>query len=195
MEEDVPKNKGGRPKKYKTEDLRELLYNYVQRENPAKISVTELVKHTGVPVQAWRFNQEIKNEIDLLNKKLDSLNAVAPVEGVQGLLTIPSAEEIVTKHYGNKTKLIDVLNTFLEVYQYSLEQSLKVNALEKENVTLNQEISSLKQDIEFYKEQMKKMAIQSTSLTERKENNLKDNVIDIKHYSATGKTFKDLFDD
>jgi len=195
VEDKNQKNKGGRPKKYDTEHLKDLLYKYVRNENPNKVKIADLVKYTDIPIQAWRFNEEIKKEIELLNKKIEDITAIAPIKDVKELWNIPSAEDIVIKNYKNKNKLVEVIDTLLEAYQFSLEKSLHAEELERENVQLKNQISSLKEDIEFYKEEMKKMAVQSTSIVERNENKLRDNIIDIKSYSETKTTFKDLFDD
>lgn len=195
VEEKNQKNKGGRPKKYDTEYLKELLYKYVSNENPNKVKVADLVKYTDIPIQAWRFNEDIKKEINLVNKKIEDITVIAPIKDVKELWNIPSAEDIVIKNYKNKNKLVEVIDTLLEAYQFSLEKSLHAEELERENLHLKSQIASLKEDIEFYKDEMKKMAVQSTLAIERNENKLKDNIIDIKSYSETKTTFKDLFDD
>lgn len=190
-----PKNKGGRPVKYKTEDLKKILYKFLQEKNPSKITIPMLVEYSGLPIQAWRFNTDIKKEIDSLNKRIENISIVVSTEGVTELLTIPSPEDIINTNYKNKQKLIKVVSDLIDLYQYSLNKSLKFDALKKENEELKKQVKTLKADISYYEEELKKISIQSTSFLERKENNLKDNLIDIKEYSRTNTTFKDLFDD
>lgn len=192
---DLPKNKGGRPKKYDTDDLKKLLYEYLKDENPSKVKISDLVKNTGIPIQAWRFNEEIKKEINTINDKFDNLTSIKPIKTSHELLNIPSAEDIVNTNYKNKKKLIDAVDNLVHAYQYSLEKSLKAEELEYEISKLKKQIVSLEENVDFYKNEMKKMMIQSTSVVERKENNIKPNLIDIKQYSETKTTFKDLFED
>ncbi len=189
------KNKGGRPKKYETDDLIKIIYKYLQQENPPKIKRSGLVKFSGIPIQAWRFNKEVTREIDTINKRIENMPLFISTEGISELLSIPSGEELVNTNYKNKPKLTKIVNDLIERYQQSFNESLKVEGLKKENERLKRQIKNLEADVEFYKEEMKKMVVQSTSLLERNEKNLKENVVDIKKYSETNTTFKDLFED
>lgn len=189
-------NKGGRPPKYNIDDLKKILYRYLQDKNPSKITLPELVKYyPDLPLHAWRFNKDIRKEIDTLNKRIENISLVVSVEGVTELLTIPSPEDIINTNYKNKSKLIKVVGDLIDLYQYSFNKSLQVDDLEKENQKLKKQVKTLKNDLAYYEEQLKKMSVQSTSDFERKEKNLKENVIDIKEYSKTNTSFKDIFDD
>lgn len=189
------KNKGGRPKKYETEVLMKLIYKYIHEKNPSNITITDLVKYSGLPIQAWRFNKDIVKEISNINNSIEKISYNISADDVNKLLSISSAEEFVDTNYKNKSKLIRVFQDLIELYQFSANEALKVKELEKENQVLSKEIKVLKEDINYYKEEMKKMAVQSTNVLERKEKNLKDNVLDIKKYSEVNKSFRDLFED
>ncbi|MCB2362267.1 hypothetical protein [Clostridium estertheticum] len=76
----------------------------------------------------------------------------------------------------------------------SEEYLKKCNKLIYENEDLKETIKKLTATIEFYKEEIKQMSIDSMSAKKRKEKNIKDNVIDIKKISETESTFKNLFD-
>lgn len=189
------KNKGGRPPKYDVNELKKIIYKYLQEKNPSKITITGLVKYSGLPIQAWRFNKDIRKEIDTVNKKIENISLATSIESVTELLTIPSPEDIVNTNYKNKQKLIKVIGDLIDLYQYSFNKSLKVDVLEKENQNLKKQINTLKADVAYYEEELKKTALQSTSHKERNEKNIKKNILDIKEYSKTNTTFKDVFDD
>lgn len=189
------KNKGGRPKIYKTDDLKNILYRYVQEKNPVEVKISHLVKFSGIPIQAWRFNSEIRKEINIINKKFENMPLFISTEGVSELISIPSAEELINTNYKNKPKLIKIVSDLIERYQESFNESLKIGELKKENEKLKKKLKYLELDVEFYKEEMKKMVVQSTSILERNDKGIKENVIDIQKYSETKTTFKDLFED
>lgn len=192
MGDKKPKNKGGRPKKYSTEKLLKILNNYIIEKSPPKITISALVEYSGLPIQAWRFNEEITNEIKKSNNRLEKISFNISADDINKLLSISSAEDFINTNYKNKAKLIKIFQDLIELYQFSANEALKVKDVNKENQILKSQIKTLRQDVDYYKEEMKKMAVQSTNTLERKEKKLKENVLDIKTYSETNKSFKEL---
>lgn len=189
------KNLGGRPRKYKTEDLMEALNNYVAEKAPLKVTITELEKHTAYPIQAWRFNSEIKAEIDKINKKLSDFSKLSGGVDDVKLLTIANAEEIVQTNYHNKEKLIESIQNLIDMYQLNLKKCLKLERLECELEDLKKENENLKRSVQFYENKLNQMMIKSHNSYERLQNNLEKDEVNIIEFSKTETTFKDLFKD
>ena len=189
------KNLGGRPRKYKTEDLLEALNNYVAEKAPLKVTITELEKHTAYPIQAWRFNSEIKAEIDKINKKLSDFSKLSGGVDDVNLLTIANAEDIVQTNYHNKEKLIESIQNLIDMYQLNLKKCLKLERLECELEDLKKENETLKTSVQFYENKLNQMMIKSHNSYERLQNNLEKDEVNIIEFSKTETTFKDLFND
>lgn len=189
------KNLGGRPRKYKTEDLLEALNNYVAEKAPLKVTITELEKHTAYPIQAWRFNSEIKSEIDKINKKLSDFSKLSGGVDDVNLLTIANAEDIVQTNYHNKEKLIESIQNLIDMYQLNLKKCLKLERLECELEDLKKENENLKRSVQFYENKLNQMMIKSHNSYERLQNNLEKDEVNIIEFSKTETTFKDLFKD
>lgn len=193
------KKKVGRPKKYDTSVLEKILLKYASENTGGKITVGKLVKYSGLPIQAWRFNDDIK-------KMIKELNEPQYVIGVdtEELKTIPlpSAEDIVNANYKNKDRLTKVISDLINVYQHTYNQLFKLRKSEEELENVKQElilanskIQNLEREIEFYKHKAIGTSIKTTTAVGRTELNTEENLIDIKKYSETNTTFKDLFED
>lgn len=189
------KNLGGRPQKYKTEDLLQALYDYVAKETPSKVTNAALVKNTNYPIQAWRFNKEVQAAIEEINSKLNNLSKISGGSNSKNLLIIPNAEEIVQTNYNNKEKLIDAIQSLIDVYQLNLKKCLKLQRIEQEFNDLKKENANLKKEVEFYQNRLKEMTVKSHNNYERDQNGLVKDELNIKEFSHTMTTFKDLFDD
>lgn len=170
-------SKGGRPRKYDEAELKKLLYKFVAEKSPVKITYKALVEYTGIPIQAWRFNENIKNEIAVINKRIANIQFISNTAEINELATIPSAEDLVNTNYGNKKKLIKVFQDLLDVYEYALNKSMAYDNLELENQKLKHTIKSLEDNLEFYKNEVKKMTIDSIPGLGDPNNNVKKNVI------------------
>lgn len=193
--EEQNNNKGGRPRKYDEEELKKLLYKFVADKSPAKITYKMLVDYTNIPIQAWRFNENIKNEITAINKRIADIQFLTNTSDINELVTIPSAEDIVNTNYSNKNKLIKVFQDLLDVYEYAMNKSIAYDNLELENQKLKHTIKSLESDLEFYKHEIKKMTIDSIPGLGDQNDNVKKNVISMKDQSSLRKKHEDLFKD
>lgn len=190
-------NRGGRPRKYQYEDLRKILIKYASENRMGKITMTNLVKYSNIPIQAWRFNEKIKNDIEYFNSM--PLNGLSDMDE---MLEIPSAEEIVNINYKNKERLTKVIADILELYNHSCKEAFRAKKLENENLILKDTIKDLQRQIEkikktadFYKEEVKRITVESTKQKGRTKNNLQDNIIDLKKRSEADTTFANLFRD
>jgi hypothetical protein len=191
------KNKGGRPNLYNYDDLKKYLLKYSTEHVGGTITVAKLVKYSNIPRHAWRYSKQIQQDIYELNKQPIIINNIK-VE----TLNFPSAEDLVNQNYNDKKRLIKIVNDLLELYQYafdkarSSEENLKkCDELNYENNELRKRITQLSATVEFYKEEIKRMSIDSMSSKERKEKNIKENVISVIKISEIESTFKSLFDE
>ncbi|MDR4887980.1 hypothetical protein RGU12_10510 [Fredinandcohnia sp. QZ13] len=171
------KNKGGRPKKYTYEELREALLEYAHKRIGGQITLADLGRETKYPQYVWKNNKNIRKDIERLNK--------TPIE-VVGLLKeqafITSAEDLVNNNYNNKKRLINAVHQILNAYQSTFDKALKVEELEKNLYSKEKEIDNLKEEVEFYKNKYKEMTVHSTTIKGREENGLKENVLDLEKY-------------
>lgn len=199
LENKETKKKVGRPKKYKFDELEKILLEYAAENKGGQITVGKLVKYSGIPIQAWRFNNDIKERIKELNEPQNIIEI-----GTEKTKTIPmpSAEDIVNANYKNKNRLTKVISDLIEVYQHTYNQLFELKKTEKELEKVKNEldeanlkIQNLKEEVEFYKNESMKIAIKTTTEVGRTELNTDENLIDLKKYSETNTTFGDLFKD
>ena len=171
----------GRKAKYEQADLEAAIEKFAINHVGEEITIPKLVKFTGIPRHIWRYSEpakELTNRLNERNITVDSSHS--------DLFTLPNVSELVNANYGNKNKLIKALSKYTE-YINVLYNDAQAYQLEKEkNETLLTEIDDLKlqlkkakDDTNFYKDEMKRMALDSTSLKKRKEQNIKENVIQI----------------
>lgn len=196
-EKDTTENvkKVGRPSKYPYELLKKILLEYAAENIGGEIKVSKLVKYSGIPIQAWRFNKEIQKDI----AKLNAPQNIRFSEGID--IGLPSAEDLVNKNYKSKDKLTKVVSDLIEVCERSYAEIDKLRKYKEKLDKANAEIKLLKinnnkykEEAEFYKNEMIKLTIKSTTALGRAESGIEDNVIDLKKYSETSTTFADLFD-
>ena len=196
-EKDTTENvkKVGRPSKYPYELLKKILLKYAAENIGGEIKVSKLVKYSGIPIQAWRFNKEIQKDI----AKLNTPQNIRFSEGID--IGLPSAEDLVNKNYKSKDKLTKVVSDLIEVCERSYAEIDKLRKYKEKLDKANAEIELLKinnnkykEEAEFYKNEMIKLTIKSTTALGRAESGIEDNVIDLKKYSETSTTFADLFD-
>ena len=109
---------------------------------------------------------------------------------------------LVCRNYKSKDKLTKVVSDLIEVCERSYAEIDKLRKYKDKLDKANAEIELLKinnnkykEEAEFYKNEMIKLTIKSTTALGRAESGIEDNVIDLKKYSETITTFADLFDD
>ena len=199
LENKETKKKVGRPKKYEYDELEKILLKYSAENIGGQITIGKLVKYSGIPIQAWRFNNDIKAKIRELNEP----QSIIQIDAEQTkTIPMPSAEDIVNANYKNKNKLTKVISDLIDVYQLTYNQLFELKSSEKELEKVKNElneanlkIKNLKEEVEFYKNEAMKTAIKTTTIVGRTELNTEDNLIDFKKYSETNTTFGDLFKD
>ncbi|OPF52404.1 hypothetical protein BH721_03885 [Clostridium baratii] len=195
MEDLKAKVRVGRPSKYPYEMLKDILLKYASENVGGEITISKLVKYSELPIQAWRFNKKIKEDIARLNQsKIISLNGT-----ING--TLPSADDLVNMNYKNKDRLIKAVSDLIEIYQYAFSENLKFKkALEKNALLLDEigklktENTKLKKERDGYLDEIKKIAVKSQSSIGREEFGIQENLIDLEKYSQTHTTFSELFD-
>lgn len=171
------KNKVGKPKKYTTTQLNELLLKYIEEHTNEKITYLALEKATGISRNTWARN--MKEEIRKLNEPL-------PIVSNTGseVLPLPNIAELVQNNYHNQKKLIDALSQVNRSINNLYEKAKRAYNLEQENSNLIEEIKKLKfegkqneeiikllkEQVDFYSQQYRNIVATSTY----KENGLKN---------------------
>lgn len=186
--------KGGRPKKYDEEVLKQALYKFIAEESPVKITYKMLVEHTGYPIQAWRFNENLKNEIKHINERIERISFLSNTNEIIDVVNIPSAEELVEVNYNNREKLIKVIDQLINVYQYAFRKSIDYSRLEEENYELKKKVDSLTSDVEFFRNKVREMTIESVPGLGNANKDVRRNVLDLKDKSKMRKRHADLFE-
>lgn len=188
------KKKVGRPSKYEYETLKKILLQFANENLEGEITISKLVKYSGLPIQAWRFNKDIKKDIERLNA-MTTLSYDDVVD-----LGLPSAEDIVNRHYKNRDRLTKAVSDLIEICQTSYGEILKLRKVEEElgKVKGDLEIYKAKsekfeKEMEYYKNEMMKLTLKTTNALGRSEIGAEKNVIDLKEYTETNSTFADLF--
>lgn len=172
--------KVGRKRKYSDEFLVKQLYTYFE-ENPfEKITETKLAKATNIPRHIWRDRIKLKELINSLNN-----TAVFPSQ-IERNFIIPSADEIVGKHYNNRKKLIENIQMVLDLVSDMYTDALKgaeFKELEKnyqrQITELNEVIAQKERIIDSLNREIDSLYLDSENPIKRKEKGLKTNLIEI----------------
>ncbi len=199
-----PKSAGRKPK-YTDEHLIKIVESYVENHPFEKIKISRVAKEAEIPYHILRDNKAIQSLI----KALNSTETLPQKTNVT--FELPSAEDIVSKHYSNKKRLTQNVQALLDlVCQYhgdstkvmelshkEKEYQDKILELEAENRRLMAEIDKLNHEIDL-------LYIDSESATKRREQGIVKNMIAIdrndlkplsKNIDDIEEVYSGLFDD
>jgi hypothetical protein len=171
-------NPNGRNHKYEKTELLRKLEQYSEEYPNIKITYAGLEKATDIKAHIWRDN--VKNEINDFNESLEIKEQ--PKDEDFGLPSVQSMME----HYDNPKKIEeflslqqDIINVLKQyrnagntIGELKKEYQDKINALEAKIKELNKMLAN-QQDIINW------MIIDSRSKKKRKEQGIKDNVIEL----------------
>lgn len=172
----------GRPKKYTDEFLIKRIEEY-KEANPMEhdITISKISKATGIPYYIFRDNKPI----NVLIKSLNSTKTLTDSKKVQEVI-LPSAEDFVDEHYGNKKRLTQNVQALLDLviqYQdtaYKVKNFFQFEAEHKAEVQeLKLEIERLKKENESLNHEIDLLYINSESATKRREQGIVKNLISI----------------
>ena len=191
-------NKAGRKPKYSNELLINKINEYVENNPFEKLTVANLVKETGIPRHIWRDNETVQELINSLNN-----TTCIPKNKNQGL-SLPSAEDLVNRHYGNKNKLIQDVQSLLDLvsdlYDNATEgaktKEIKQN-YEHKIKELEETIKQKDNLINKLNTEIDQLYLDSENPIKRKELGLKDNLIQINpnNLKALSKDISDIEDE
>ncbi|WHH58840.1 hypothetical protein [Petroclostridium sp. X23] len=184
------KSKAGRKPVYPYEFMLRELETYVAQNNGEEITIAGLAKNTKINKKhIWRDNKAIRQVIDKINgQQMGMLADTVAYEISPG--PFRGYTIIVEQYFNNKKILIkkaleqdNLVNSYrqdaLEGYKFKKENDrLKdQNAkLERELEVAVTEIGFLKKKIEYYENEIKKMAIQSTDPSIKSNKSNKNNI-------------------
>ena len=188
-------NKGGRPPKYPYELLLKELKHFIESNPMGKIKNSVLAKATKIPPYVWRDNKKIQEDIAKLNNVPINIG-----EPSNDMLELPNIVELVEQNYGSKKGLIQKLRAYMDYIEALYTKAIKTERLEKEVEELKvrlkrleEQNKALKVSNDIYNNQLKELAVKSTSLKNRQELGIKNNVLSInENRSKAGATIKDI---
>ncbi|MBS3198949.1 hypothetical protein J0J70_00095 [Turicibacter bilis] len=194
----------GRKPKYTNEFLINTLNAYFKKNPFEKIKLSKLERETGIPRHIWRDNEVIQELIHSLNN-----TSCIPARS-ERKFELPSADEIVSKHYGNKARLIENVQGLLDLVSDMYSDALKgseFKELEKnyqrQIAELNETIAQKNRLIDNLNKEIDSLYLDSENPIKRKEKGLKTNLIEInaenikklsKDISEIEAEFEGLFD-
>lgn len=194
----------GRKPKYTNEFLINTLNEYFKKNPFEKIKLSKLERETGIPRHIWRDNEVIQELIHSLNN-----TSCIPARS-ERKFELPSADEIVSKHYGNKARLIENVQGLLDLVSDMYSDALKgseFKELEKnyqrQIAELNEIIAQKNRLIDNLNKEIDSLYLDSENPIKRKEKGLKTNLIEInaenikklsKDISEIEAEFEGLFD-
>lgn len=170
----------GRKPKYTNEFLIKTLNTYFEKNPFDKIKLSKLERETGIPRHIWRDNEVIQELIHSLNN-----TSCIPARS-ERKFELPSADEIVSKHYGNKARLIENVQGLLDLVSDMYSDALKgseFKELEKnyqrQIAELNETIAQKNRLIDNLNKEIDSLYLDSENPIKRKEKGLKTNLIEI----------------
>ena len=194
----------GRKPKYTNEFLIKTLNTYFEKNPFDKIKLSKLERETGIPRHIWRDNEVIQELIHSLNN-----TSCIPARS-ERKFELPSADEIVSKYYGNKARLIENVQGLLDLVSDMYSDALKgseFKELEKnyqrQIAELNEIIAQKNRLIDNLNKEIDSLYLDSENPIKRKEKGLKTNLIEInaenikklsKDISEIEAEFEGLFD-
>lgn len=194
----------GRKPKYTNDFLIKTLNTYFEKNPFDKIKLSKLERETGIPRHIWRDNEVIQELIHSLNN-----TSCIPARS-ERKFELPSADEIVSKHYGNKARLIENVQGLLDLVSDMYSDALKgseFKELEKnyqrQIAELNETIAQKNRLIDNLNKEIDSLYLDSENPIKRKEKGLKTNLIEInaenikklsKDISEIEAEFEGLFD-
>ncbi|MFT8315516.1 MAG: hypothetical protein ABF633_14890 [Clostridium sp.] len=193
------KNKGGRKSIYDTEQLIIELHNYARENISGEITITKLVEVTNIPRHIWRYNKEVQQEI----KRLNEATVFTEFINKDKFPEIISPEDILNANYGNKKRLLKILTDLFEGYQYYFAEARKAKEYKRKLDDAHNKIKELeyekrkvKEEIEYYKNELNNALIDSISPLDSRETGVKPNLIQLTPIIANEDLLHpDLFDD
>lgn len=194
----------GRKPKYDLDKLTIEIAKYREKYPHKKIKLSDLERETGIPRHIWRDNAKLLETVEEVNK----VPIVANPDNME--MVLPSAEEIVEHNYPNKQGIISSVQDCLDIIQSLYEKALLGTNNEEIINGYKQQIDELKaiirlkdKEINNLQNRLDSLYIGSESPTKRKQNGLKENLIEInfnnkkelsKNPLDIQNEFKDLFD-
>lgn len=194
----INENKAGRKPKYSNELLINKINEYVESNPFEKLTIANLVKATGIPRHIWRDNETIQELINSLNN-----TSCIPKTNNKGL-SLPSAEDLVNKHYGNKNKLIQDIQSLLDLVSDLYENATEGAKAKEIKQSYEHKIKELEETIKQKDNLINKLNteidqlyLDSENPIKRKELGLKDNLIQINpnNLKALSKDISDIEDE
>ncbi|MBD7913504.1 hypothetical protein [Clostridium cibarium] len=186
--------KAGRKLNEKVSDNDMLLYieEYTNKYPNEKINIQKLAEFSGIERHYWYSRKGFREKIeDINNISYEEYDIIAEEDTKE--VRLPNVDELVDNNFRNKKALKSKLNSFFITYQelynlscdsYKLRNEIgrlknKLTKSEKEIEKLKSEKKHYKELSEYNEKRYFEIAVRSREANYRKENNIKNNVIQI----------------
>lgn len=180
-----------------TEKLIAYVIEYKKKYDKKNITFSGLEKEYGIKRHIWRDRKEVKAKIEQLNEVdlgIDNINLLR-----YNIELLPNVEIIISRYGNNYKKIVQVLQEYDEFVKGLFERSceyaqykLKYDEALVRNADLENEVKSLQIECEYYKNEYFKICADSTSLLNRAQKGIKENVIQINRQEINS-DFDDLY--
>jgi len=189
------KNKGGRPRTYSDDDLKEKLLEFKKKVGNKRFTFTDLEREYSIKRHIWRDREDVKalfNKYNEVNIGLDGLDILK-----YDIELLPNLDEIINeKAASRRQKVISQYTDFVNgLYIRCVEYHQYKKQLEEtkvDNAALIEDKKVLAKERDFYKNEYFKLTVQSQNTILREKNGTKNNVIEF-NKSEFESDFKDYF--
>lgn len=172
----MTKKTRGRPTQISDQKLKEIALDTKNKLRGQKLTFLLLEKETGIGRQTWK--RRLSSFIDELNSPF------IPQEKV-GDIFFPNIEEMFERHKNNKTKIINELYEYEEIFNSMyreltlLKQDFKkVEHLQKEYENQKEKLATIKTKADHYESMYKALVATSAFPHLRDDMDIKNNIID-----------------
>ena len=173
-------------------DMMVALDEYTRKYPNEKTNIKKLAGSSGIERHYWYSREGFREKIDEINNLSYEEYAIIAEEDMKEL-KLPNVDELVDNYFRNKKALKSALNSFFLTFQSLYDSSTESYKLKKELSRLKnrlvkneKELEKLKADkkkykelSEYYENKYYEIAVRSREQNFRKENKIKDNVIQI----------------
>ena len=170
----MEKKKTGRPKSITTDKLVEIMLDVASRF-PGKITYSLLQRETGISRRVWQYDKECVKTLEKINAEHLNLSIVSEVDLVQRNLgrALKEAGSDEAKVNVIVNQFTETMNSILKVALEGQKHQKKVFELENEINDLKEQLEISRENEEYYKKLLAKMAADGKYTDTRKMVGLK----------------------
>ncbi len=158
-----------------------------------EIKISKLARFSGIERHYWYDREGVIEYIHKINdlkygdyeSRIDSNS--------KNLLELPDIDSLIENNYRSKKKLKDIMSSYFNLIQEFYDSACKAHELQKEfkkiakeNEIIKTKLEKVKSDkeclekqVDAYKNQLRVMTVRSREVAFSKENNIKQNILEL----------------